>query len=305
MADQRPWIVVAGESLVDRLVRPDGGVEEHPGGGPFNTARALGRLGARVGFVGGISTDDRGHVLRRTLEADGVDLSLMQTIDRPTLVATATLDSDGVASYRFDPSDSAAAGLMAASLPVDTVALHVGTLGLVLEPTAATIAGLVAAAPPGVLVMLDPNIRPVAIVDEARYRARLDAVLARADLVKVSVDDLSWLDSRPEIDVAAGRLVTAGPAAVLVTNGPAPVRVVTRAGIASVPVPAVPVVDTIGAGDAFSAGFLAAWTRARRGRADLADADAIVEAVRSAVRVASWTVGRAGADPPAPDDPAS
>jgi len=302
VADQRPWIVVAGERLVDRVIRPDGRVEEHPGGGPFNTARALGRLGARVAFVGGLSDDDGGRQLRRTLEADGVDLSFAQTVDRPTLVATATLDAAGVASYRFDPPDSAAAMLTSAELPQGAAVLHVGTLGLVLEPTSTTIARLVAAAPRGVLVMLDPNIRPAAIADGPGYRARLDAVLARADVVKASVDDLRWLEPRQDADVAAELLLTAGAAAVLVTNGPAPVRVVTGAAITAVPVPDVAVVDTIGAGDAFSAGFLAAWTSARHGRADLADADAIVEAVRSAIRVASWSVGRAGAGPPTRDD---
>src|SRR5262245_15499183 len=175
MPDQR-LIVVAGESLIDRLVRPDGDVEEHPGGGPFNTARALARLGCRVAFLGGLSTDEHGRLLRDALETDVVDLSLVQTSDSSTLVATAMLDYAGQATYRFDPEASAAAGLAGAKLPLDTAAFHVGTLGLVLEPTAATIAGLVAAAPPGILVMVDPNIRTATIADPTSYRSRLAAI---------------------------------------------------------------------------------------------------------------------------------
>src|SRR5215831_4370168 len=119
MPDPRP-IVVAGESLIDRVVRPDGSADDHPGGGPFNTARALARLGCRVAFLGGISVDDHGRLLRETLEADGVDLSLVQVRDAPTLIATATLDKSGGATYRFDPPASAAADLRTAALPPET-----------------------------------------------------------------------------------------------------------------------------------------------------------------------------------------
>jgi fructokinase len=303
VVDSAPLIVVAGESLIDRVVRSDATVEALPGGGPFNTARALARLGCRVAFLGALSTDVHGRLLRGALEADGVDLSLAPTSDAATLIATATLDAAGQATYHFEPPASAAAGLAAATLPPETVALHVGTLGLVLEPTATTIADLVAAAPGRVLVMVDPNIRPATIADEATYRARLAAILARADVVKVSRDDLSWLEpGRPPVD-AARRLFRrgtgAGASIVLLTDGPNPVLVIGPAGVDEELVPAVAVVDTIGAGDAFGAGFLADWTRSGRGRAELGDRAAVRESVRFATRVAAWTVGRAGADPPA------
>ncbi len=142
MSDERPLIVVAGESLVDRIARPDGGLEEVLGGGPFNTARALARLGCRVAFLGRLSTDRYGAILRARLEDDGVELTLAATTDDPTLIGIAELDVDGVASYRFEPPDNAAAGLapddVPSGLPRRTAALHVGTLGLVLEPMATT-----------------------------------------------------------------------------------------------------------------------------------------------------------------------
>jgi fructokinase len=299
MAETGRRVVVAGESLIDRLVRPDGGVEDVVGGGPFTTARALARLGLPVSFVGGLSTDASGARLRAALAADGVDLSLAVTTEAPTLLAIAALDAAGVASYRFEPAGSAAASLrpadLARGLPPDTAVLHVGTLGLVLEPVAEAIAGLVSTALPDVLVVVDPNLRPSAIEDAAVYRERLAKVIGRADVVRASHDDLAWLAPDRSIEDTAMRIVGAGPSLLLLTEGAGPVRIVTGHGVRVVPVPAVRVVDTVGAGDAFGAGFLAAWLGGSRDRGALRDIDAVETAVRFAIRVASWTVGRPGA----------
>jgi len=303
MAAPVPLVVVAGESLIDRIVRP-GSAEpplDVPGGGPFNTARALARLGVRTTFLGRLSKDERGRRLRAALEGDGVELDLAATTDDPTLIAVADVDPTGVATYRFEPEGSAAAGLVPADipagLPVETVALHVGTLGLVLEPTATTIARLVADATPDVLVMVDPNVRPAAIRDESTYRARLQRVLARAAVVKASVEDLRWLEPVSSPLDAARALVARGAAVVLVTAGPAAVRVVGRwKEPLIVATPAVHVVDTIGAGDAFGAGFLAAWLQAGRPKADLADPSAVATAAQFAVHVATGSVTRSGAE---------
>ena len=299
MAETRHRIVVAGESLIDRIVRPDGAVEEVVGGGPFTTARALARLGFPVSFVGGLSTDASGGRLRAALAADGVDLSLAVTTEAPTLLAVAALDAAGVASYRFEPAGSAAASLrpadLAGGLPPDTAVLHVGTLGLVFEPAAETIAGLVATAPPDVLVVVDPNIRRSAIDDAAAYRERLARVIGRADVIRASHDDLAWLAPDRSIQEAATRIVESGPSLLLLTDGAGPVRIVTGQGVRAVPVPPVRVVDTVGAGDAFGAGFLAAWLGAGRDRSALRDIDAVESAVRFAIRVAAWSVGRPGA----------
>ncbi|HEY7969137.1 MAG TPA: PfkB family carbohydrate kinase [Candidatus Limnocylindrales bacterium] len=299
MAETGRRVVVAGESLIDRLVRPDGGVEDVVGGGPFTTARALARLGLPVSFVGGLSTDASGARLRAALAADGVDLSLAVTTEAPTLLAIAALDAAGVASYRFEPAGSAAASLrpadLARGLPPDTAVLHVGTLGLVLEPVAEVIAGLISTALPDVLVVVDPNLRPSAIEDAAVYRERLAKVIGRADVVRASHDDLAWLAPDRSIEDTAMRIVGAGPSLLLLTEGAGPVRIVTGHGVRVVPVPAVRVVDTVGAGDAFGAGFLAAWLGGSRDRGALRDIDAVETAVRFAIRVASWTVGRPGA----------
>jgi fructokinase len=295
-------IVVAGESLIDLIVDQEGQVEAVPGGGPYNVARALGRLGRPVTFLGRLSTDRFGSILRAGLAAEGVDLELAPTTDAPTLLAVAELDPAGGATYRFYVEGTAAPGLSATDLPdgmpPTATALHVGTLGLVFEPIATTIEALVAAAPSDVLVMADPNCRPTAIRDPAGYRARLDRILARVDVVKVSVDDLAFLEPAAEPLDAARRILDRGPAAVLVTAGGRPVQLVTPTRMTELSVPAVRVVDTVGAGDAFGAGFLAAWTGAGRGRDALGDDAALAAATRFAIEVGSRTTTRAGADSP-------
>lgn len=295
-------IVVAGESLIDLILRADGRVEAIPGGGPYNVARTLGRLGQAVAFLGRLSTDRFGSILRAGLTAERVDLSLAPATDDPTLLAVVELDGGGAAKYRFYVDGTAAPGLSAvdlpAALPATTTALHIGTLGLVFEPMAASIETLLGAVAADVLVVADPNCRPTAIVDAGGYRARLWRILGRVDIVKVSVDDLAWLDPLAEPLEAARRLMDRGPAAVLVTDGPRPVRLVTTAGVVELAVPAVRVVDTVGAGDAFGAGFLAAWTGEGRRRGDLADAQALASATRFAIQVGALTTTRAGAEPP-------
>jgi fructokinase len=295
-------IVVAGESLIDLIVGADGRVEAIPGGGPYNVARTLGRLGQSVSFLGRLSTDRFGSILRAGLASENVGLDLAPTTDDPTLLAVVELDAGGAARYRFYVDGTAAPGLSAADLPARlpaaTTALHVGTLGLVFEPMAATIESLVAAVADDVLVVADPNCRPTAIVDAAAYRARLERILGRVDIVKVSVDDLAWLDPAARALDAAGRLMDRGPAAVLITDGPRPVRVLTSSGVTELAVPEVRVVDTVGAGDAFGGGFLAAWTDAGRSRADLADMRALLDATRFAIEVGALTTTRAGAEPP-------
>jgi fructokinase len=295
-------IVVAGESLIDLIVGADGRVEAIPGGGPYTVARTLGRLGHAVSFLGRLSTDRFGSMLRAGLIADGVDLGLAPPTDAPTLLAVAELDAGGAARYRFYVDGTAAPGLVMADvpdgLPATTTALHVGTLGLVFEPMAATIEALVAGVDPDVLVVIDPNCRPTAIADAPAYRGRIGRILGRVDVAKVSVDDLAWLDpGRDPLD-AARRFLDRGPSAVLVTNGEQPVRLVTSSGVTEHPVPVVRVVDSVGAGDAFGAGFLAAWIGRGRGRADLADRSALEAATSFAIRVGTLTTMRAGAEPP-------
>lgn len=295
-------IVVAGEALIDLIVRPDGQLVPVAGGGPYNTARAIGRLGLEVAWLGGLSRDHFGHVLQGGLVDDGVSLALAQRTDLPTTLAVAELDEGGSATYRFYVEGTSApavrAEVLATGLPSSTRAVHVGTLGLVLEPMATTLEGIVAELPGDVLLMVDPNCRPSIVRDPDGFRARIGRVLARADVVKVSHEDLAFLMPGRTAHESVGRVAALGPRVVLLTDGARPVQAWIDSAVYEVEAPAVIVVDTVGAGDTFGGAFLACLLAGGGGREAIADQAAVLRAVRFAVRASAMACERAGADPP-------
>jgi fructokinase len=296
----RRVIVVIGEALIDLLVRPDGGIVAAPGGGPFNTARTIARLGQPVAFAGRLSTDAFGRRLRHALAADGVDLALVESTDDPTTLAVVEAGAGGESGYRFYLEGTSAPGFGpgVGDRIGRPVALHVGTLGLVLEPLGSAVEAAVGAIPAETLVMADLNARPAATPDRVAWVARIGRLLDRADVVKASADDLRWFRPENEPLEAAAAIVAAGPRLVLVSDGPGPVRIVTSRWTRSADPPLVEVFDTVGAGDILGGAFLAAWIGGRRDRDSLMDADAVLDATRFAVRVASISCSRAGAVPP-------
>ncbi len=284
------------------LVHPDGRLTAVPGGGPFNTARTIARLGGSVAYLGCLSTDRFGAMLRDALTSDGVDLGLTSTSEAPTTLAVAELDERGGAEYRFYTTETAAPALtreaIDAALRTGPLAVHVGTLGLALEPMATVLAAGILTVADEVVVMLDPNCRPSVIPDRLIYLDRLHRILPRMDIVKVSADDLAYLaPDMPPLDAAVSFLER-GVSVVLLTDGGRAVSVLTSEVTFDVPVPAVAVVDSVGAGDAFGGAFLARCVERRMSRAGLADVSVLREAVGLAVEVASRTCQRAGADPP-------
>lgn len=293
-------VLVVGEALVDLIVSPDGSLDAVPGGGPFNLARTVARLGVPTAFAGGISDDVFGRRIAAVLERDGVTTPVPRRAGRNTTLALAELDPGGTASYTFYAEGTAAAELDAGDVFIgdDVDILAVGTLGLVLEPLATTVEAVVRSAPDRLLVFLDPNCRPSILADDAAYRARLERVLGRADVVKVSREDLHYLDPDGEPVAVASALLAHGPRVVLFTDGGDSVRILTRDGEVVVPVPAVDVVDTVGAGDAFGGAFLAYWEHAGNGRDEVADPAKVGAAVERAIVVAGITCTRPGADPP-------
>jgi fructokinase len=290
-------IVVGGEALVDLVIDPDGSVTAKLGGGPFNAARAIGRLGSDVAFLGALSRDRFGTLLHGQLLRDDVDDSLVEFTELPTTLASAELDERGAATYHFYLSETAAPNLHLLPLPDGVSILHVGTLGMVLEPMATTLEAIVASIGSGVLVLLDPNCRPGVTSDRVGYLARLDRMLRRADVVKVSTDDLDFI--APDDHSAGVRMLLDGGAQVVLhTDGGRSVHVHWADDEVVVPVPAVEVVDTIGAGDAFGGAFAAWWDQAGLGRHELRDHEAVRAAVAAAVEVAAVSCTRVGAQPP-------
>ena len=302
-------ILCCGEALIDMVAAPslDGpdGFVPHSGGAVFNTAIALGRLGARAGMLTGLSRDMFGDQLADALKASDVDTTHIIRADRPSTLAFVKLE-DGQATYSFFDENSAGRMIRAAdmpALPSDITALFFGGISLASDPSASAYAALLARQGGPRAVMIDPNIRPLFITDAEGYRRRMAEMIGQADIVKVSDEDLDWLNPAPLTQAEKiSAMLDTGPSVVIVTQG-AEGAIATLADGTSIAVPAVKtnVVDTIGAGDTFNAGFLA-----KLSDLDLLtpealgtlDPDALRDAMTYGARVAAITVSRAGANPP-------
>jgi fructokinase len=297
-------ILVGGEALFDVVAGDTEALEAHPGGAAFNAARTIARLEQPAAYLGRLSTDRFGARLQRILVADGVSLEAVVRTDDPTTLALAELgDGGSVARYRFYSQGTSAPGLTSeaalSALPENVATLFVGTLGLVLEPMASAYEAVVdRLSGTGTLVAVDPNCRPGVIPDVAAYRRRLRWVLERAHLVKVSEEDIAFLDPDRDPVAATRALLDDGPVVGLLTRGGDGAVVVTKDREVVVTPPPAKVVDTIGAGDAFAGGFLSRWRERDLGAEDLTDLDTVVAAADFACRVAAKTCERAGASPP-------
>lgn len=302
-------ILCAGEALIDMLPRlskyEEASFAPVSGGAVFNTSIALGRLGVPVRFFTGLSRDLFGAKLEASLEASGVDASFCVRSDRPTTLAFVEL-ALGHARYTFYDENTAGRMLATEDLPEpealeDVTALFFGGISLVSQPCASTFEALALREAPKRLVMIDPNIRPSFITNEAAYRSRIDRMIGAADIVKVSDEDLNWLSGDGEQEALAHDILARGPKLVCVTCGKDGVTAYLEGRSVHVPANMVEVVDTVGAGDTFNAGFLAGLHRAgkleKAALSKLTDAE-ISEALSLGSRAAAVTVSRAGANPP-------
>jgi fructokinase len=296
-------IVVAGEALVD-LVEEGGVLHAVPGGGPFNTAIALGRLRAPVAYLGTLSRDDYGNVLKALLVEAGVDMSLVRFTDAPTPLAVVHKHRDGGNTYTFYLAGTALVDLPRSSLPLlppDAVALHVGTLALALDPPAATYEALVEREAGRRTIVFDPNVRPAVFGDPDAYRTRFERLSSLATIVKMSADDAAWIYPGLGTNDVLERLLAFGPRIAAITLGAEGAIVASAA--ACVQVPAVPVVvaDTVGSGDSFGAALIAALHEQRAlelGSARVLDQALLANAAAYAVTAAAITATRTGAVPP-------
>lgn len=296
-------ILCCGEALIDMLpVETAQGTAfvPHAGGAVFNTAIALGRLGAPAGFFSGLSADFFGDTLRASLAASKVDTALCVTADRPCTLAFVRL-VDGQATYAFYDENTAGRMLAQSDLPqVNAEAMFFGGISLAAEPCASTYEALMLREAGKRVTMMDPNIRPSFITDESAYRARINRMMAACDLVKMSLEDLEWL-AQGDSDGLTQQILAAGTSVLFLTDGAVGAHAVTKRGSLFEPSRKVTVVDTVGAGDTFNAGVLASLHAAgalTRDGVREADDATLQAALRLGVATAAVTVSRAGANPP-------
>lgn len=300
-------ILVGGEALVDLVPAAATGAGELgpllplPGGGPYNVAITLGRLGAPVRFLSRLSTDGFGDALLDRLEVSNVDTSMVQRGAEPTTLAVAGIDADGSARYSFYV-DGTADRLVTdpGPLPADVTTLSLGTLSLLLEPGATTYETLLRRHTG--LTVLDPNIRSAMVSDPDAYRARFASWLPDVSLLKLSVEDAEWLAGGGDVDGAIRGWLADGPAAAVLTRGADGLTVITQDGEPlTVPTAPAAVVDTIGAGDTVH-GALLFWLYQAGINSTTAVAEIGVNGWRDALgfaaAAAAVTVSRAGAEPP-------
>jgi fructokinase len=296
-------IVVGGEALVD-LVGDDGSRRAIAGGGPFNTAVALGRLDVPVAFLGAVSRDGYGEILTQLLLDAGVDTSLERRSHLPTPQATVHRTGDGRNSYTFSLAATAFTDFPAdllPPLPESAWAIHVGTLALAVDPPAGAYEALLDREAGRVRIILDPNVRPAIFGDADAYRRRFERLARLADIVKLSDDDAAWI--YPELPLAEvpHTILGLGPRLVALTRGSDGAVASSRSAAVDVPGIPVRVADTVGAGDSFGAALVAALVDERvlgPGLECDVDEAALRQAVTYAVAASAVTCTRTGAVPP-------
>ena len=297
-------IVVCGEALIDLVPAPGGGAYvPRPGGSPANVAVALGRLGVDVTLLARLSTDYFGRLLRGHLTQSMVDLSFAVSAVEQTTLAVVNLDPGGDAGYSFYIEGCTDGNWRVEELPTALppgAALHVsGSLAMAVPAMGDTLEALLRREHGRRVVAFDPNPRPALSPDANAVRERLDRWLALADIVKVSSEDLEWLAPGQSYEEVAREWREYGPAVVVITRGGNGVYAHGPAGPCALAAHPVVLVDTVGAGDTFMAGLLAALGgRLTRDALARLDAEDLTDALRFAQRVAAITCTRVGADPP-------
>jgi fructokinase len=308
---QLPAFAVIGETVVDLFDPGDGSAcLARPGGSPLNVAIGLARLENPTTFIGRLSRDPLGTVLRRHLERSGVDTAHLVRAVEPSTMALVEL-KDGQARYEFSVEGTADfqwSPEEVSVLPAGAGAVHFGSLGSWLPPGDEVVNQRIARlrADGSVLISYDPNARPAIQGEAAAARAKVRRSAALAHVIKASAEDLGWLYGTDDPAPVVGEWLGQGAGLVVITDG---ARGATAwvPGLPPVTRPAVPapVVDTVGAGDAFMSGLLDALARrglaaprALAGLAEGADAAMLAAIVDDAALVAAITCGRAGADPP-------
>ncbi len=301
-------ILVAGEALVDFFPATCGectGYIPYPGGSPHNVAIGLGRLGVPVAFLGRLSRDRFGRMLKESFEKSGVDLRYVVEGDEPTPLSFIHLGAEGEPKFSFYGTDTVdcrlTLSMVPRPLPAEITAIHVGSLAILREPIGTTLTAIVQREHGNRLVSFDPNVRPNHVSDRKAYLKKLEQWLHWSDIVKLSSSDLAYLYPNAERGEIAAEWLSQGVLLVVITHGAAGAVGYTHMGSVQVDGRRVEVVDSVGAGDAFTAGLLA-WLH-EHGRLTVdrlrdLSIDELRSALTWATRIAGITCTRRGANPP-------
>jgi fructokinase len=298
-----------GELLIDFLPLAGSGetpaFRAHPGGSPMNVAVGLARLGQPTAFIAKLSCDLFGRLLREHLDREGIDPRFLVESDAPTTLAFVTM-TDGEPQYAFYGQDAADTLLephdLSADLESSVDLLHFGSISLTRGSTPDAVVAAAERLAGRALLSFDPNIRPGWVRDEVAYRLLLDRLFRVADIVKVSGADLAWLAPGEAPESAAQAILDRGPGLVALTRGSEGAMLLRADGCWSTPPVPVQVVDTVGAGDTFDAGLLAALVQrgaSSRAALDGLDEQAVMFALQYAATAAALACSRPGANPPA------
>ncbi|ESX56365.1 carbohydrate kinase [Mesorhizobium sp. LSHC422A00] len=300
-------ILCCGEALIDMLPRTttqgEPAFAPYVGGAVFNTAIALGRLGAPAGFFSGLSSDLFGGQFREALGGSKVSSTYAHTSPRPTTLAFVRL-TNGQATYTFYDENTAGRMLTTADLPelgAEIEAMLFGAISLISDPAGAAYEEFMKREHERRVMMLDPNIRPNFIPDKAKHLRRIRSMMAMADIVKLSDEDLHWFGEAGSHEDVIRNWLDRGPKLIVVTHGSEGAVGYSRDHKVTVMPHKVEVVDTVGAGDTFNAGILASLHEqgllSKAGIGGLSE-DAIRQALALGAKAAAVTVSRAGANPP-------
>jgi fructokinase len=300
-----PAALVIGEALIDLIRRPGQPDDARVGGSPLNVAVGLSRLGLPATLLARTGADAHGQAIRQHLAANGVAMVEDSVSPRATSTAVATIEEDGSASYDFAIDGDLPPLTRPEPLPS---VVHVGSIGAFLPPGAAIVDQALAELRSVATISYDPNVRPRLMGSPDAARPRVEALVAAADVVKVSSEDLEWLHPDDDPLEVADRWLHLGPALVVVTLGARGAYAVRRATCVMIPAEPTELLDTIGAGDSFTAGLLVALGdagllgRAQRSALAAVPQETLRSVLRFAATCSAITVSRTGANPPRRDE---
>jgi fructokinase len=302
-------IICCGESLIDMISIANAGNESVfaglTGGAIFNTSIALGRLDVPVGLISGVSTDLFGKKITNDLTDSNVNIKLLIRNEKPTTLAFVDV-KDGQANYTFYDENSAGNSIHYSdfpNIPKIATTLCFGGISLCTEPAASAYEKLFIQEIKNKVLFLDPNIRSTFISDEISYRKRLNKMISSSDILKVSDEDLDWIvTSGSSINEKIEKLHNLGAKLIIVTKGAEGVAAyVKNKKVINLPAQKVNVIDTVGAGDTFNAGFLAKLSKLKllsKSNIKNLSSKQISMALEYGIKAASITVSRKGANPP-------